>query len=92
MENRTFLVERYLPGISVDELRAAAARASAATAAMAAEGARVRYLGSTFLPDEETCFCQFEAPSAEAVAQVNELAEIPFARIASALRISVEAP
>ena len=34
---------------------------------MAAEGVDVPYRGSTFLPDEEACFCRFEACDADAV-------------------------
>jgi hypothetical protein len=41
----------------------------------------VRYLESAFAPAEDSCFCRFEAPSAEAAAQVYHLADAPYARI-----------
>lgn len=90
MPTESFLVERYLPGISVAELGAAAVRAEAITAEMTATGVSVRYLGSTFVPEDEACFCQFEAASAEVVAIANERAQIPFARIVATLRLPVE--
>jgi hypothetical protein len=38
-------------------------------------------------PSDESCFCAFEAPDAEDVRLVNELAEVPFARITGAYEI-----
>jgi hypothetical protein len=84
----TFLVERYLPGLSHDELIAAAARVSAAGAELTAEGLPVRYVGSLVVPGEEACFCEFEGPSAEAVELANHRAGVPFARVLPARRIS----
>jgi Nickel responsive protein SCO4226-like len=77
----TYLVERYLPDLTVDDLQAAIQRIAPATEEMTAEGTPVRYVGSAFVPDDEACFCQFEAPSAEAVAEANRRARFPFARI-----------
>jgi hypothetical protein len=88
MAVETYLVERYLPGLSHAELVEAAARASAAGADLAAEGMPVRYLGSFFLDSEESCFCEFEGPSAEAVELANRRAGVPFARVVPVQRIS----
>ena len=85
-----YMVERYLPGITTDQLAAAAGRAKSTTAQMSQEGTPVRYLRSTFVPGEEKCFCLFEGPSAEEVRQANERAEIPFERIVEALHIASE--
>ena len=85
-----YMVERYLPGITTDQLTAAAARAKSTTARMTQEGVPVRYLRSTFLPGEEKCFCLFDGPSVDAVKQANEEAEIPFERIVEALHIASE--
>jgi len=85
METGLYLVERYLPG---PEVAAAAERLDVATARMASEGISVRYLGTTYVPNDETCFCEFEAPSAEVVEQVNERANAPYARILPAVRFS----
>ncbi len=85
-----YMVERYLPGITVDQLSAAAARAKSTTAQMTQEGVPIRYLRSTFIPGEEKCFCLFDGPSVDAVKQANEQAEIPFERIVEAVHIASE--
>lgn len=76
-----YLVERYLPGLTAAEVHAAIGRTTAVAEEMAAEGVPIRYLTSAFIPEEEACFCQFEAPSREAVAAANERAAFPYARI-----------
>lgn len=78
----TYLVERYVPGRDRAWLEAALAR-------LPKDGSRVTYLGSTYLPAEDSCFCRFEAPDAEDVRFVNELAGLPFARISVATEIEV---
>lgn len=86
-----YLVERYLPGIDNAALRALFDRLDAAGAELRAGGSAVRYLGSLFLPDEESCFCRLEAPSAEAAVELNELARAPYARISEAVVFDVVA-
>ena len=76
-----FMVERYVPGATEDELEAARERLAAATNGLAADGVDVRYLGSTFVPEEESCFCRFEGGSADGVRQACEQAGVAFARI-----------
>ncbi len=88
METGFYLVERYLPGATDAAAAAAAQRLEAATEQMTAEGIAVRYLGSTFIPADETCFCEFEAPSREPVEWANERANVPFARILPVVRLS----
>jgi hypothetical protein len=90
MDTGFYLVERYLPGATGDDAVAAAERVAAATEQMAAEGISVRYLGSTYIPVDETCFCEFEAPSRESVEWANERANVPFARILPAVRLSAQ--
>ena len=82
-----YLVERYVPGATQDDLAAAAARVAAAAAELSADGICVRYLGSSFVPGEETCFCEFEAASSEAVEWANERAGLAFAQILPAVRL-----
>jgi len=84
------MVERHLPGITSDQLGAAAARAKSTTAQMSQEGTPVRYLRSTFIPSEEKCYCLFEGRSEDAVRQAQERAEIPFDRIVEAQHIASE--
>jgi hypothetical protein len=42
-------------------------------------------LSSTFLAEEETCLCRFEAPDRDAVAELNRRADFPFDRIVEAV-------
>lgn len=77
----TFLVERDLPGISMEDLAAAQKRAIQMGKEVTAEGRPVRYIRSTFIPGEDTCMCLFEAPNEEYVREVNDRGRIPFTRI-----------
>jgi hypothetical protein len=83
-----YLVERYLPDDSTDEIREALVRLSTAAERMTAEGTPVRYLGSTLMRDDEACFCEFEAASVEVVAEANQRAGFAFARIVTAERVA----
>ncbi len=85
-----YMVERHLPGITPDQLSAAAGQAKATTAEMSEAGTPVRYLRSTFVPGEEKCYCLFEGPSAEAVEEANKRAEIPYDRVVEAMHITSE--
>lgn len=85
-----YLVESYLPGFSMAQLKAAAAAAKRTTAEMMAEGTPVRYLRSTFITGEDKCFCLFEGPSADAVRQANVRANLPVERIVEAEYIAAE--
>jgi hypothetical protein len=47
-------------------------------------GKSVRYIRSTFLPQESRCMCLFEAPNSDLVKQLNDEAKIPYTRIVEA--------
>jgi hypothetical protein len=81
-----YLVERYLPGLDERALRASLARLPATT-----KGTPVRYLGSMIVPVDEACFCQFDAPSEDAVADANRRAGIPYDRIVAAVAVPPDA-
>ena len=85
-----YLVERYLPHTTPEPFAATALRAKQAAEQMSAKGTTVRYLHSTFLPQDETCFCLFEAGSARAVAEANEAAGLPYERISEAIHLTAE--
>ena len=85
-----YMVERYLPNITLDQLAAAATRAKHTTAQMTQDGTPIRYLRSIFVPGEEKCFCLFEGPSPEAVKEANQRANIPFERIVESVQIASE--
>ena len=82
-----YLVERYIPGLSEAELRSGLKRVQAACDEASAQGNQIRYRGSMFLALEETCFCWFDSDRREMAAKVNELAQMPFARITDAVVI-----
>jgi Protein of unknown function (DUF4242) len=83
-----YLVERYVPGVARTELERSLERLEEAALALQSEGADVRYLGSTIVPGDEACFCQFEAPSQKLVAEVHRRAGIEFDRIVRAVALS----
>ena len=85
-----YLVERYLPGLSEAEVRSKLRRVEAACAEVCAGGTEVRYRGSMLLAREETCFCWFDSDRREMAGKVNELAQMPFARITEAVVIPPE--
>jgi hypothetical protein len=78
----TYLVERYLPGRDRAWLAAALAR-------LREDRGGVAYLGSTYVPEDDSCFCRFEAASAESVRDANEIAGVPFARIVASEEIGI---
>jgi len=83
-----FVVQRKLPGVSPEELAGAGLRAKTCCAEMTEEGTDVRWVHSYFLPEAEETHCYFEGPSAEAVKEVNERANIPFSAILEAVELS----
>jgi hypothetical protein len=77
---RAFLVERYLSPAAAVDLAASTARLAGMCG-----GGGVRYLYSTYLPAEDTCFCLFRAASAEAVRAIDEQAHFDFERLINAV-------
>lgn len=53
-------------------------------------GVGVRYVRSTYLPEDEVVFHLFEAPSAEALDEAGRAADLPFDRIVEAVERSSE--
>ena len=87
-----YIVERYLPGLDQPRLVRMLGKLGAVTQELRAEGTVVRYLGSTIVPGDEACFCQFEGASEAAVAEANERAGVPFDRIVAAVTVPVGPP
>ena len=83
-----YVVERYLPGLDQPRLVRLLGKLGEATADLRREGADVHYLGSTIVPADEACFCQFDATSEAAVAEANARAGVPFNRIVEAITVS----
>jgi len=69
-----YLAELYLPKGAASEVASATARAQAAAAEVVDEGTRVRCLRSIFVPEDETWFLLYDAPTAAAVTRAVERA------------------
>ena len=85
---RSYLVEMYVPRSRRHEASATGRRARAAAQELSREGVPIRYVRSTFLPDDETCFHLFEAASAEVVEKAVRRAELGRARVVHAVDAS----
>ena len=81
----SYLVELYLPRSQAGEVAAIALRARTAAAEVAAGGTAVRYVRTTLVPDDETCFHLFEAESQVVVEEVCLRAALGRIRIVAAV-------
>lgn len=84
----TFMVERNLSGISMDDLGGAQKAAIAKGEEMTAAGTPVRYIRSTFAPDDGRCMCLFEAEKGDDVQRLNDEAGLPYDRIVPAMDLT----
>ena len=83
-----YMVERYLPGIQMDQLAAAQKAAIETSQQFTSEGKDVRYIRTTFVPGEAHCMCLFEAANPDLVKEVNDKAQIPYTRVVEALDLT----
>ena len=83
-----YMVDRALPGMSLEQLAGAQQAAITTSQQFTDQGKPVRYIRSTFVPGEAHCMCLFEAPDANRVREVNEAAKLPFTRIVEALDLT----
>jgi len=83
-----YMVERDLPGITLEQLGGAQKAAIETSRRFTEEGKQVRYIRSTFVPGEAHCMCLFEAPTPDLVREVNEAAQIPFTRVVEAMDLT----
>lgn len=84
----TYLVERYWPGVTAEQLREAVERACRVMEQMSGEGTPVRNISCTLIPAEEVVFSVYEGPSAAAILQLSERAGIPASRIVAAIAVT----
>jgi hypothetical protein len=87
---RTFLVERYMPGVDAAALLELTRRLAAATSSLQAEGRRIEWLRSLALTKDETCLCTFQADDPKHVAEANTRAAAPYERIVEAVSVENE--
>jgi hypothetical protein len=69
-----FLLEVFAPRSRAGDFAAKEKRARAAAKRVSGSEAGVRYLRAIYVPEDETCFYVFEAPSAQLVAQAGAVA------------------
>ena len=85
-----YMVERDLPGITMEQLASAQRAAIETSRRFTARGEPVRYIRSAYIPGESRCMCLFEAPNAGVVKEVNEVAKIPYTRVIEAVDLTPE--
>jgi hypothetical protein len=78
---KTYLVECFVPRMSGPERAEVAARLSSRPGGEESAAEPVRYLRSTYVPEDEICFHLFEAESMEAVREASLRASLVFDRI-----------
>jgi hypothetical protein len=83
-----YMVERNLKGISMEDLGGAQKAAIGKAAEMSAGGEAVRYIRSTFAPDDGRCLCLFEAGSDTTVKRLNDEAGLPYHKVVEALDLT----
>ena len=83
-----FMVERDLKGIEMDDLAGAQKAAISKAEEMRAEGADVRYVRTTFAPEDGRCMCLFDAGSEADVKRLNDEAGLPYHRIVRAMDLT----
>lgn len=83
-----FMVERDLKGIAMEDLAGAQQAAIGKAEEMRNGGSEIRYIRSTFAPEDGRCMCLFEASSDAEVKRLNDEAGLPYSRVVSALDLT----
>ena len=83
-----YMVERNLKGISIEALDGAQKAAIGKAEEMCAAGTSIRYIRSTFAPEDGHCMCLFDAASGEDVKRLNDEAGLPYSRVVPALDLT----
>lgn len=81
-----FVAECFWPGAAQSDVVAAAERVRRSAAEEASEVNRVELVDTIYMPDDEVVLFVFEAPSADAVREVAERAQIGHERVVRASR------
>ncbi len=82
---QVFMVERDFEGILMADLASTKDAAMRQAQKMYDDGDRVRYIRSTYVPEDGRCLCLFEAKNADIVIQLNREARLPFERIVAVM-------
>ena len=85
---RSYLIETYVPGGREDSARAAGRRVRVEADALARSGTPARYVRTTIVPEDETCFHAVEAVSREVAEELCRRAGLGRARITATVEAS----
>lgn len=80
-----FMVERDLKGIAMEDLAGAQKAAIGKAEEMRQNGSDIRYIRTTFAPEDGRCMCLFEAGSDQEVKRLNDEAGLPYSRVVPAM-------
>lgn len=80
-----FLVELYVARDGAAAVEHGSQLSRLASEELTREGTPVRFLRSIFVPEDETCFHLYEAPSADAVREVARRVGLPVERVTEAV-------
>ena len=83
-----YMVERDLKGIAMKDLAAAQKAAIARAEEMQRSGSAIRYIRTTFAPEDGRCMCLFDAGSEAEVRQLNDEAGLPYGRVVPAMDLT----
>lgn len=83
-----YMVERDLKGISMEDLAGAQKAAISKAEEMTEGGTDVKYIRSTFVPEDGRCMCLFEAGSETEVRRLIDEAGLPYDRVGEALDLT----
>jgi hypothetical protein len=84
------IVERYQPHPAREQLLEDAVRLDQGTASAAGGRRFLRYLGSAFVPQDETCFLVFEGSDVAAAEQALQQAAISYERVVQAVCVPAQ--
>lgn len=84
-ELSVYMVDRDLPGVTMEQLDHLQKAAIEASRQFSAAGRPVRYIRSTFVPGESRVMSLFEACDSSLVEEVNDAAGIPYTRVVRAM-------
>jgi hypothetical protein len=87
--SRTYLVEHYWPGATPAVFEDAMARVSRTVLEMAAGGARIQFLHSTFVPGDEAALAVLVADTESRIRQAYRAAGVTCDRVSEAVDSTV---
>ena len=85
-----YLVECFWPGVQIADVDKLDRRARVVARRSRRRGIPVRYLGSLLVPDDEVVLFEFQARSADVVAETSAQVGLPFQRVVPAVRPAQE--